>query len=705
MNDPRPPRGSFRFPGRSVAPRGPPESAPRATLDSARARLGPPPKTAPVVADYQGGICRVRRRRAPAQSRALPRRCPRARDRRAHPRRRRRLSRRIRTRPPSCACSSATRTSCAPPASCIESDETGAYRSTALRPSPPPSTSPPRRPPPCAPPARRCSRTRRSPTPTTCASRSPRSPRASTPALCPPPRDSPMRTPRARDGRGGALLGGVTRQAGDASSTPTPTATARRTTSSPTGCSCTTGAGTSWVATPHRDEVRTYAVARIEDACRRVRAAGDARLRAARPTSTCAATSGCRSSTAPPPTSSRPSCASTPSTAWRAESLAAGQGELADAGDGSLSWRVTRRVARAAAALRARERPGHSRRRDRRPARRRCARAWRRWSALMPRANSGDSARRLIALLGQLTPGHVSPGRGPRRTRSARPTAQLADDLETLCVCGVAPYTPDQMVDVFVDDGMRRGLLAAARRERAGAARRHPSLGTCGGARRRPASPPTTRSPSDCFPRRRRRLRRRRSRAHAAKRDRDPRQRRLRDARLGGARARGRRRSPTRAKATAEPTDRVTSSRSSSSPSGARGTSRRGAGPPAACAPSASTASAPPRRPASGSSAWRCPSVTRRPRRSRPKGCRWRTLRFAPGEPFVAREWPGGRVVSTDDDGATIAEVPFGGTGWIARRVVARLGTGRGAGACGGARAAVAELAREELERASVRGV
>lgn len=49
-------------------------------------------------------------------------------------------------------------------------------------------------------------------------------------------------------------------------------------------------------------------------------------------------------------------------------------------------------------------------------------------------------------------------------------------------------------------------------------------------------------------------------------------------------------------------------------------------------------------------------------------------LRFGPGEPFVAREWPGGTAVKTESDGSTIAEVPFAGTGWVARHVAARLG-------------------------------
>lgn len=50
------------------------------------------------------------------------------------------------------------------------------------------------------------------------------------------------------------------------------------------------------------------------------------------------------------------------------------------------------------------------------------------------------------------------------------------------------------------------------------------------------------------------------------------------------------------------------------------------------------------------------------------------TLRFAPDEPFSEREWPGGRVLESGESGSVIAEVPYGGTAWLTRQVVARLG-------------------------------
>lgn len=72
------------------------------------------------------------------------------------------------------------------------------------------------------------------------------------------------------------------------------------------------------------------------------------------------------------------------------------------------------------------------------------------------------------------------------------------------------------------------------------------------------------------------------------------------------------------------------------------------------------------------------------------------TVRLAECETFSEREWPGGRVVSTED-GVTI-EVPYAGTAWIARQVVARMGAAEVA-APAEVREAVAVLAREELAR------
>ncbi len=50
------------------------------------------------------------------------------------------------------------------------------------------------------------------------------------------------------------------------------------------------------------------------------------------------------------------------------------------------------------------------------------------------------------------------------------------------------------------------------------------------------------------------------------------------------------------------------------------------------------------------------------------------TLRFAETEPYLEREWPGSRPIDGGEGSDTLVEVPYGGTAWIARRVVARLG-------------------------------
>ncbi|MDZ4168435.1 MAG: WYL domain-containing protein [Coriobacteriia bacterium] len=71
-------------------------------------------------------------------------------------------------------------------------------------------------------------------------------------------------------------------------------------------------------------------------------------------------------------------------------------------------------------------------------------------------------------------------------------------------------------------------------------------------------------------------------------------------------------------------------------------------------------------------------------------------LRFGPDAQFLAREWPGAVVTEAAGDGALTVEVPYGGTGWIARHVVARLG-GVEVLAPEEVRRAVGELAASEL--------
>jgi proteasome accessory factor C len=49
-------------------------------------------------------------------------------------------------------------------------------------------------------------------------------------------------------------------------------------------------------------------------------------------------------------------------------------------------------------------------------------------------------------------------------------------------------------------------------------------------------------------------------------------------------------------------------------------------------------------------------------------------IRFAAGEEFSERDWPGATVADELPDGSLLVDVPFAGTGWVARRVMARLG-------------------------------
>lgn len=58
-----------------------------------------------------------------------------------------------------------------------------------------------------------------------------------------------------------------------------------------------------------------------------------------------------------------------------------------------------------------------------------------------------------------------------------------------------------------------------------------------------------------------------------------------------------------------------------------------------------------------------------------PAGLPVARLRFERAGDFIEREWPGASVVEVGTDGSATIEVPFAGTGWIARHVCARLGS------------------------------
>jgi len=67
-------------------------------------------------------------------------------------------------------------------------------------------------------------------------------------------------------------------------------------------------------------------------------------------------------------------------------------------------------------------------------------------------------------------------------------------------------------------------------------------------------------------------------------------------------------------------------------------------------------------------------------------------VRLAAGEQISDREWPGMTLAEERVDGSVVVEVPYAGTGWLARQVVARLGAAEVLEPAE-VRAAVAELA------------
>lgn len=310
----------------------------------------------------------------------------------------------------------------------------------------------------------------------------------------------------------------------------------------------------------------------------------------------------------------------------------------------------------------------------------------------MARPSSAESARRLIALLGQLTPGVSVPVEDLARALGTS-TAQLADDLSTLCMCGIAPYTPDQMVEVFVEDGMVEvyaplpAVSAPVRLSPAEAQALAAALAAAGFTADDPLTARLLAAASASF-------------------DAEQLEHTVRSAIAthdSGV-------FETLASAVRERVVVEISYQSDGTP--APGT--RIVEPQQLFA----------ERGAWYLSAWcRTAGAMRtfridRVREASPTGERFELvvsptsvtaitafapeglplarLRFSAGEQFVEREWPGGRVASEEPDGATVAEVPFAGTGWIARRVVARLGAVEVLEPAE-VRAAVVEIARGEL--------
>lgn len=69
----------------------------------------------------------------------------------------------------------------------------------------------------------------------------------------------------------------------------------------------------------------------------------------------------------------------------------------------------------------------------------------------MARATASERAKRMLAILHLLQPG-TELSLDTMADALGISSAELADDLETLSCCGLAPYTPDALVPVLVED-------------------------------------------------------------------------------------------------------------------------------------------------------------------------------------------------------------------------------------------------------------
>jgi proteasome accessory factor C len=310
----------------------------------------------------------------------------------------------------------------------------------------------------------------------------------------------------------------------------------------------------------------------------------------------------------------------------------------------------------------------------------------------MARTSSADRAKRLIALLGRLREGT----RVPLATLAAEldtTPAELATDLETLSVCGIAPYTPMELVPVLVDDGIVEvwGAVPAMR----GPVRLSPpeagalaaALAAAGFSADDPLAAKLLAASSAGFDAE--------ELARTLQTDAVRHDSAAFEALAAGIAAHEVLAIAYQREGAAEPTLRRVEGLQLFSERGAwylsawcrkarayrtfRVDRVRGVEPtgetfdPAARDSAALTGSA--------LSTDGLPSAR---------------LRFSAGEEFSEREWPGGRVAEEAADGSLIAEVPFAGTDWIARRVVARLGRVEVLEPAA-VRDAVAALAHEEL--------
>ncbi|NTW28276.1 MAG: WYL domain-containing protein [Coriobacteriia bacterium] len=308
----------------------------------------------------------------------------------------------------------------------------------------------------------------------------------------------------------------------------------------------------------------------------------------------------------------------------------------------------------------------------------------------MAKITASDRVRRLIALLGKLQPGDI-----PLADLAAEvgtTPADLSADLETLSVCGVAPYYPDQMVDVFVEGDTVRVLapLPAMR----GPVRFSPAEATSLAAALSAAGFPSDDS-----------LVARLMAAASASFDATETERTIRsaiaahepgvfEALASAIRDHAAVTIAYQKEGAAESADRVVEPLRLFADRGAWYLS-------AWCRDAESHRTFRVERVLSATRTGDTDAAHRDADGTAPvafatEGLPVARLRFSPGEEFVEREWPGGRLDAAGESGDVIAEVPFGGMAWIARRVVARLGRVEVLSPSE-LRGAVADLAREEL--------
>lgn len=312
------------------------------------------------------------------------------------------------------------------------------------------------------------------------------------------------------------------------------------------------------------------------------------------------------------------------------------------------------------------------------------------------RIPSANRARRLIALLGRLESGSRTPLAALAAELDTTP-AELASDLETLSLCGIAPYTPMELVPVFVDGGFvevwgsvpaMRGpvRLSPAEAEALAAA-----LATAGFGAEDPLAARLLAASSLAF-------------------DAEELARTLRTATASHDTATF---EVLAAAVAAHETLAIAYQREGADAPGVRTVeplqlfADRGAWYLSAWCRKAGayrtfrvdrirgvertdeTFDAAARSVAAGT-----------PTAFSASGLPVARLLFAPDEEFSEREWPAASVVEERANGAVVAEIPYAGTDWIARHVVARLG-GVEVLSPQEVRDAVAALARDELARLS----